>query len=271
MNRADDPEDMPLLYRFGYTKNGKATVLGDYTDKNILMAKVPPGNTNYTASELDLSMFVNETANLMDDRVENPPLLILQAFITDNLYAEQLREIPTIVRSPALIDAEGNDISAASYASNFIDEVVTKAEDVGDLSSVTRNLKGTTDIMNEVPVVADDSARRRMLVIGDRRLEEAVDEIKATRDKLMSTLASASTQMQLTENVVTQQSDTVGGASANPDEMSEDSVSGGGWSGRNSCRRLKRWQGHAGAQLGLVTLLITQMTKYLSLTVCACT
>ena len=71
-------EDMPLLYRFGYTKLGAATVLGDYTDKNVMMAKVPFGSSNYTASDYDLTMFVNETANLANDEVENPPLLVLQ-------------------------------------------------------------------------------------------------------------------------------------------------------------------------------------------------
>eukprot|EP01051_Picozoa_sp_SAG22_P025799 SAG22_NODE_7821_length_705_cov_0.844884_1_plen_93_part_00 len=63
---------------------------------------------------------------------------MLQAYITDNLYAEQLREVPSIVRPPPLVDAEGNAVDAATYVDNFIDFAVARAIDVGDLSSGAR-------------------------------------------------------------------------------------------------------------------------------------
>ena len=74
------------------------TVLGDYTDKNILSGKLPGGSTNYTAEDVDWSGFVNDTVLLADLIAAMPPIITLQAFITDNLYAEQLRELTAIIQ-----------------------------------------------------------------------------------------------------------------------------------------------------------------------------
>ena len=132
------------------------------------------------------------------------------------------------MRAPPLVDAEGNPVDAATYANSFIDDQIAKATDVGDLSSVTRNLKGTTELMNTEPVDASHQDRRRRMTLGDhvRRLEE-VDAAAETRSKMMGTLGGASESMQLTANVVTQQGDTVSGVSSDPEQMSEDSLSGG--------------------------------------------
>ena len=118
--------------------------------------------------------------------------------------------------------------SAADFTDSFLNDSVSLAADVGDLSGVTRNLKGATDMMNEdsgsEEAVKD---RRRRLLLGDRRALAEVSKSAATRDRLMRTLGGASESMQHTDNVITQQSDTVNGVSSYPEEMSGSSLSGG--------------------------------------------
>eukprot|EP01051_Picozoa_sp_SAG22_P033400 SAG22_NODE_14607_length_370_cov_0.763838_1_plen_67_part_01 len=62
---------------------------------------------------------------------------------------------------------------------------------------------------------------------GAAEVDDELAAWAAVREKMMSTLADASGSMQLTENVVTQQSDTVQGVSDDPEQMSEDSLGGG--------------------------------------------
>lgn len=273
---ADDPEDMPLLYRFGFMKDGVGSVLGDYTDQNILGALLPGGSTNYTYDEIDFTGLPTGTAEACtaldteegehviacsladlgapDDtepdavyadaesciaaqigtgviceytayeemtEMTRPPLLVVQAFITDNLLAEQLREMTVIVD-----EAPKGNVSAASFAGDFISSQVNANQEVGDLADVNRNLMGATDLINaEAP--ADGGDRRRRMLMGDHRaLQEAANN-SAVRESIIGTLGGSSEGVAHTAHVITQQTDTLNGASGNPDEVSPNALSGG--------------------------------------------
>ena len=224
---------MPLLYRFGFRKDGAASVLGDYTDQNVMNTLLPAGTTNYTAGEngYDLGYFANVTGDLLDvdsayvDNLTNPmlyiqpPILILQAYITDSLLGEQLREVTVIVEPQNL-----ENTTAAAFAGAFMADQVAKNSEVGDLADVNRNLKGASDMMN---AGAESDARRRMMHVYDhRRALQTEANNSAIRETMMGALGGTSEGMQHTDKIVTQQTDTLKGATSSPSEVSPNALAG---------------------------------------------
>jgi hypothetical protein len=156
---ADDPVDLPLVYRFSYLLNEKESNVGNFAEVSYADMILPTGDD------------LNGTVDYQ---------VIIVGYVADRFGASSREEFTVSVRPPNItMDA------VDSFAADTMDSVCDKALELGYAEKASACLGAAMNVVNQVPA---ETRRRRRLAEADTGADSSEAPI---RDRFVDSMVAA--------------------------------------------------------------------------------
>ena len=191
---ADDPVDLPLVYRFSYLLAGKESNIGNFAEVSYADMILPTGDDQ------------NGTVDYH---------VVIVGYVADRFGASAREEFTVSVRAPNItMDA------VDSFAEDAMDSVCDLALELGYAEKASACLGAAMNVVNQVPV---EARRRRHLAEGGE--SEADASVAPIRERFVDSMVSAGAGTTPTDVNTQTNLDLAASATTATDELSKNATS----------------------------------------------